>query len=59
LQPAAEEGIEYDECIYECSASVGGWVLPPTTVSLTIAIKKADEALYRAKSLGRNAIVIH
>lgn len=51
-------GQSHEGHVYECSASIGGWILPNSVATLTTAIKMADEALYLSKRQGRNAIAI-
>lgn len=54
-----DEGGASSDCVYECSASIGGWILPDDAGPLANALQIADEALYSSKNQGRNAIAIY
>ncbi|MEQ8701194.1 MAG: sensor domain-containing diguanylate cyclase [Bauldia litoralis] len=55
----AQETITFGETSLRCTVSVGIACLDPLASDVDTAVGLADEALYTAKSLGRNRVVVH
>jgi diguanylate cyclase (GGDEF)-like protein len=45
--------------VYQCTASIGATLFTGGDLSQTELIRKADEAMYQAKQLGRNTVNIY
>ena len=55
----AKHGVAVGDTTFHCTVSAGLATLNFDTGSVDQAIKLADEALYTAKSTGRDRIVVH